>query len=67
MDECPHLDYRTAAGEQSFEVPRAFCTVADEFVQPMRADVCTARYGLDPSEDCEIYLANEAADDGTDP
>jgi len=57
MEECPHLEYRESAGGQTFETARAYCAVADEFVQPMRADVCNARYDLDPSEDCEIYRA----------
>ncbi|MFB6168909.1 MAG: hypothetical protein ABEJ43_08700 [Haloferacaceae archaeon] len=56
MAECPHLDYRAAEGEQSFDVPRAYCTVAGEFVQPMRADICNCRHDLDPAEDCEIYV-----------
>jgi hypothetical protein len=60
MAECPHLEYRETAGEQAFETARAYCAVADEFVQPMRADICTGRYGLAPSEDCEIY--REAAE-----
>lgn len=57
---CPHLEYRREAGDQSFETERAYCTVADRFVQPMRADICTERYGLDPASDCEIY--REAAE-----
>lgn len=56
MEECPHLTYRAADGEQSFDVPRAYCTVAERFVQPMRADICNGRHGLDPAEDCAIYL-----------
>jgi hypothetical protein len=63
MAKCPHLDYRAAEGDQSFDVPRAYCTVAEEFVQPMRADVCNARYGLDPAEDCEIFIANAEAEE----
>jgi hypothetical protein len=64
MANCPHLDYRAAAGERRFDVPRAYCTAADEFVQPMRADICNCRYDLDPAEDCEIYRAH--ADAGAD-
>jgi hypothetical protein len=54
-DTCRHLEYRTEAGERAFETARAYCTVVDAFVQPMRADVCNARYGLDPERDCEWY------------
>jgi hypothetical protein len=62
MAECPHLEYREASGDRSFDVARAYCTVADEFVEPMRADVCNARYGLVPSEDCELYRAPEESE-----
>jgi hypothetical protein len=52
---CRHLEYRTEVDEQSFETARAYCTVVDAFVQPMRADICNARYDLDPERDCEWY------------
>ncbi len=52
---CEFLEYRDEAGDQAFDTERAYCTVVDEFVQPMRADVCNERYGLDPTEDCEFY------------
>lgn len=65
---CPHLEYRRESDDHAFETERAYCTVADRFVQPMRADICTERYGLDPASDCEIYreaagLAWDASDD----
>lgn len=56
-EECPRLDYRTEGDGRSFDVARAFCTVTDSFVQPMRADICNARYGLEPEADCEFYVA----------
>jgi cephalosporin hydroxylase len=62
-DACPHLDYREGAGEKTFETARAYCAVVDEFVEPMRADVCNARYGLAPDEHCEFYRAHEADDE----
>ena len=52
---CPYLDYRRASGDRRFDAPRAYCTVAERFVQPMRADVCNDRYDLDHAEHCEIY------------
>ena len=55
---CPHLSYRRESDDQSFDRERAYCTVAGRFVQPMRADICTERYGLDPVSDCEIYRAD---------
>ncbi len=63
MEECPHLDYRAAEGDQRFDVPRAYCTVAETFVQPMRADICNGRYDLDPAEDCEIYIDHVEAEE----
>jgi hypothetical protein len=58
---CPHLSYRTSGDGREFATARAYCAVADRFVQPMRADVCNDRYDLDHATDCEIYLAR--ADD----
>ncbi|GAB7009684.1 hypothetical protein [Halorubrum trueperi] len=55
-ETCPHLAYRKGGDGRSFDVARAFCTVTGSFVQPMRADICTARYGLDPKTDCEFYV-----------
>ena len=52
---CPYLEYRTEQGESSFEHERAFCTAADRFVQPMRADICNDRYDLNHESDCEIF------------
>ncbi|WP_135304656.1 hypothetical protein [Haloarcula amylovorans] len=54
---CPQLVYRERDGDQSFDTARAFCTIVDEFVQPMRADICNDRYALDHERDCEIYCA----------
>jgi hypothetical protein len=67
-ETCPHLAYREEGDGKSFETERAFCTVTESFVQPMRADVCNARYDLDPAADCEFYEEPEspATDDATD-
>jgi hypothetical protein len=54
-DRCPHLDYRESSGDTEFETERPYCTVVGAFVEPMRADVCNARYGLDFETDCEFY------------
>ena len=56
---CPYLEYRREADGTAFETERAYCTAVDRFVQPMRADVCNDRYGLEHSTDCEYYLAAE--------
>ncbi|MDZ7702561.1 MAG: hypothetical protein U5J98_11155 [Halobacteriales archaeon] len=56
---CPYLEFRDAAGEASFERERPYCGAAERFVQPMRADVCSERYGLEPAEHCEIYREHE--------
>jgi hypothetical protein len=64
---CPHLVYRAAAADRSFEEERAFCTAIGEFVQPMRADICNDRYDLHHAEYCEIYREHGGdADDGSD-
>jgi hypothetical protein len=57
---CPYLEYRSESDERSFDVERAYCTVVDRFVQPMRADICNDRYDLEHSSDCEYYLAAES-------
>lgn len=59
---CPHLSYERSGGDQEFEEPRAYCTLADRFVQPMRADICNDRYDLAHDRDCEIYLAAHVGD-----
>lgn len=59
-DGCRHLEYRTEADGRRFDVARAYCTAAGRFVQPMRADVCNERYGLDPASHCEIYRGAES-------
>jgi hypothetical protein len=61
---CPYLEYRDGSDEpdrDSFDEARAYCTAADRFVQPMRADICNDRYDLVHDRDCEIY--REHADD----
>jgi hypothetical protein len=62
---CPYLDYRRESEGRTFDEARAYCTVAERFVQPMRADICNDRYELDHAEHCEIYLAREAETGGT--
>lgn len=56
---CPHLEYRREAGDRAFERARAYCTVADRFVEPMRADLCNDRYDLAHDRHCEIYHDHE--------
>ena len=55
---CPHLEYRTESNDRVFEVARAYCTVTEEFVEPVRADICNDRYDLAHDEHCEIFRAN---------
>lgn len=61
---CPYLDYRSESKGKAFDAERAYCTAAERFVQPMRADLCNDRYGLSHAEHCEIYLGHER-EDGT--
>ena len=68
---CPYLEYRE--GVEGAPTERAYCAAVDEFVQPMRADVCNDRYDLSHTSDCEFYReaegleAGESADDATGP
>jgi len=55
-DACDYLEYRD---DDAFETDRAYCTAVGEFVQPMRADVCNRRHGLDPASGCEFYREAE--------
>jgi len=59
-EQCPYLEYRREAGDQSFDHERAYCGVVEQFVQPMRADVCNARHDLSPPAHCEYYREAEA-------
>ncbi|MFB9804337.1 hypothetical protein ACFFQF_02110 [Haladaptatus pallidirubidus] len=55
---CPYLEYFDGTDNPDrmrFDEPRAFCTVIEEFVQPMRADICNDRYELHHERHCEIY------------
>lgn len=52
---CPHLEYRRSAAEAMFDHERAYCQVAERFVQPLRADICNDRFALDHASDCEIF------------
>jgi hypothetical protein len=52
---CPHLEYRRESDDRQFDHRRAYCTASEQFVQPMRADICTDRYDLDHTTDCEVY------------
>jgi hypothetical protein len=52
---CPCLEYQKESDNQYFEVSRGYCTVVEQFVQPMRADICNDRYDLNHESHCEIY------------
>lgn len=63
---CPHLAYEHSDGEVEFDEPRAYCTVINRFVQPMRADICNDRFKLAHDRDCEIFLeADSSEGEGT--
>jgi hypothetical protein len=55
---CPYLEYRNESDGMQFDHERAYCTAAERFVQPMRADICNDRYALEHDDHCEIYLAH---------
>lgn len=62
---CPYLGYRQSTDAEDFQEARAYCEVAERFVQPMRADVCNDRYSLEHDSHCEIFLTATPEDDST--
>lgn len=67
---CPYLEYQRENGDHEFEQERPFCTVQDEFVSPMKADICNDRFDFDHECDCEVFkehveetMPESAADD----
>jgi len=56
---CPYLAYREEGDGRTFELARAYCTATEQFVQPMRADICNDRYEFDHETACEFYRAAE--------
>jgi hypothetical protein len=61
---CPHLTYRRSDEDHEFESDRPYCTVAEAFVSPMRADVCNDRHGFDHASDCPTFPDDEATSGG---
>lgn len=59
---CPYLERRREGAGARFAEARPYCAVVDSFVQPMRADICAERYGLDPAAHCEYYREREGID-----
>lgn len=56
---CPYLTYRDGDEEHSFEHERPYCTAAELFVQPLRADICNEVGSFSPETHCEIYREAE--------
>lgn len=56
---CPFFDYRNADDEHEFDHDRPFCEVLDEFVLPIRADICKNEREWSHEEHCEIYREHE--------
>lgn len=54
-DTCPYLEYRRSADGKRFDTERAYCSIAERFVQPVRADLCNDRNQLSHERHCEIY------------
>jgi hypothetical protein len=52
---CPYLEYRSHDDRNEFEHPRAYCTVAEAFVSPVKADICNDRDRFSHAEHCSIY------------
>jgi hypothetical protein len=52
---CPYLRYQSSDGEHEFDHERPYCAVEEEFVSPMRADICNDRHDFDHEGDCDVY------------
>jgi len=52
---CPFLEYRNEDENQLFDKERAYCTITDQFVEPMRSDICNNRYSMKHDSHCEIF------------
>lgn len=57
-NQCEYVEYKATANGKEFDTERPYCTIADQFVQPMRGDICAKRYSLSPDVDCEIYRSH---------
>ena len=67
---CPYLEYQRSDGDSDFDHDRPLCTVEEEFVSPMKADICNDRFDFEHGCDCEIFkehveepVPESAADD----
>jgi len=60
---CPYLEYRAEDDDHEFDHERPYCAAAEEFVSPMKADVCNDRHEFDHTEDCDVFrrVAENAA------
>lgn len=58
---CPYLDYRQSDDKHEFDHDRPYCTVAETFVSPMKADICNDRHAFEHTSDCETYPGEEGS------
>lgn len=56
---CPYLEYRSEHEHHEFDHTRPFCRVQEEFVSPMKADICNDRFDFAHDRECEIYRESE--------
>lgn len=54
---CPYLEYRREGDDVEFDHERPFCALMEEFVSPMRADICNDRFEFHHAEHCEYFRA----------
>lgn len=52
---CPYLEYRRRDDEHRFDHERPHCAAINEFVSPMKADICNDRFDFDHETYCNIY------------
>lgn len=52
---CPFLEYRDTDSDHQFDHERPYCAVSEQFVSPMKADVCNDRHGFSHVDDCDVF------------
>ncbi|WP_435346449.1 hypothetical protein [Haloarchaeobius sp. HRN-SO-5] len=57
---CPYLEYREFDEDGENDHERPYCAIQEEFVSPMKADICNDRFEFHHAEHCEVYERPEA-------
>lgn len=52
---CPYLRYTSSAEDSEFDHDRPYCALEEEFVSPVRADICNERHDFGYETHCSAY------------